>query len=121
MASTRNKNQQGDYRVEQLAYNQQFAYKTNKEYSIVNPTYLAGDGLIQGRVPDSLLARNPQDIESFLFGIDSTNLVKPQGPVSAQLKCISSASIMHKVPLIMPHDLYMQPNQREPIFGSTIR
>lgn len=119
MASTRNKNQQGDYRVEQMAYKQQFAYLTNKEYSIVNPTYLAGDGLIQGRVPDSLLARNPQDIESFLFGIDSTNLVKPHGPVSAQLKCISSASIINKIPLIMPHDLVIQPDQRQTIFGSS--
>jgi len=121
MASTRNKNQQGDYRVEQLANNQQLSYNTNKEYGIAKQTYLAGDGLIQGRVPDHLLARNPQDIESFLFGINSTNLVKPQGPLSAQLKCISSASIINKVPLIMPDDLNMQPDQRQPIFGSIIR
>lgn len=118
MASTRNKNQQGDYRLEQLANKQQLTYNTNKDYSIANATYLAGDGLIQGRVPDNLLAHNPQDIESFLFGINSTNLVKPQGPMSAQLKCISSASIINKVPLIMPDDLNVQPNQRQSFFDA---
>jgi len=113
MASTRNINQPADYKQQQFAYRQAVDYITNKEYAFANPSYLAGDGLIQGHMPDTLLSGNPSDIESFLFGIGSTNLVKPQGPVTAELKRIPAASIMNKVPLIMPKDLVIENEQRQ--------
>ena len=74
---------------------------------------LAGDGLIQGHLPDTELAKNPNDIESFLFGIGSTNLVNPQTPVNPELKKHDSLSIVdRKVPLIMPKDLILEADQR---------
>jgi len=113
MASTRNINTPGDYNVQQKSYREQVNYCTNKEYSIAAPTLLAGCGLIQGRLPDTELAGNPNDIESFLFGIGSTNLVTPQAPVTPQLKKIATLSIVdRKVPLIMPRDLTISIDQR---------
>ena len=116
MASTRNINQRGNYLAEQMAYKQQADYNTNKEYGVAKETYLAGDGLIQGHLPRQVLSMNPVNVESWLFGISSTNLVTPQKPLSANLACIPSASIMNKVPLIMPHDLNIESAQRSPLF-----
>lgn len=113
MASTRNKNTPGDYYVQQKSYIQQVQYSTNREYAIASPTLLAGSGLIQGRVPDTELAGNPNDIESFLFGIGSTNLVNPQAPVKPDIKKLNTLSIVdRKVPLIMPRDLIIEGDQR---------
>ena len=113
MASTRNKNTPGDYQAQQKSYIQQVDYCTNKEYAIATPTLLAGNGLIQGHLPDTELAKNPNDIESFLFGIGSTNLVNPQTPVTPELKKHESLSIVdRKVPLIMPKDLILEADQR---------
>ena len=113
MASTRNKNTPGDYKAQQKSYIQQVDYCTNKEYAIATPTLLAGRGLIQGHLPDTELANNPNDIESFLFGIGSTNLVNPKESVTPQLKKHASLSIVDRnVPLIMPKDLVLEADQR---------
>ena len=117
MASTRNRNTPGDYNAEQKSFRQQVEYCTNKEYAIATPTHLAGSGLIQGRLPDTELSNNPKDIESFLFGIGSSNLVSPQAPVTPELKRLQELSIVdRRVPLIMPDDLVIRGSQR-PTFG----
>lgn len=113
MASTRNLNTPGDYCMEQWSFGKQSSYCTYKEYAFASPTLLAGDGLLQGRIPETELAGNSKDIESFLFGIGSTNLVSPQAPVKPELKFIPSLAIMNKVPLIMPANLVVQNNQRQ--------
>lgn len=113
MASTRSKNTPGDYLLEQNTYKQQIDYKTNIQYGIATPTLDAGHGLIQGKLPDSMLAGNPNDIESELFGIGSTNLVAPKAPVNPELKKREALSIVDRhVPLIMPRNLEIQQNQR---------
>ena len=105
MASTSNKNTPGDYRLEQNAFKKSSNYLLNRDYSEATPTYAAGHGLIQGHLPDTILSGNPKDIESDLFGIGSTNLVKPQGPVKAELKTLKALSIVdRRVPLIMPRN-----------------
>ena len=113
MASTRSRNTPGNYCLEEWSYGKQSSYCTYKEYAIASPTLMAGDGLVQGRLPDTELSGNPKDIESFLFGIGSTNLVSPQAPVHPELKQINSLAIMTKVPLIMPRDLVVQNDQRQ--------
>ena len=113
MASTSNKNTPGNYNVEQRAFEQQLQYTTNKEYAFANPTYKSGFGLNPGQLPDTELAKNPNDIESWLFGIGSTNLVKPQGEVTAQVRNIPEVSIIdNRVPLVMPNNLKLESNQR---------
>jgi hypothetical protein len=113
MASTRSKNTPGDYLVEQNAYKQQIDYKTNVQYGIATPTLDAGRGLLQGKLPDSMLSGNPNDIESQLFGIGSTNLVVPKDHVHPELKQRQALSIVDRqVPLIMPRNLEIQADQR---------
>lgn len=116
MASSRSNNCPGDYRLEQWSYNKQSAYLTYKDYAFSNQTLLPGDGLLGARIPESELAGNPKDIESFLFGIGSTNLVTPQAPLNPELRPLETMkglSIMNKVPLIMPKDLVIQNDQRQ--------
>lgn len=113
MASTRNKNTQGDYNARQQSFMAQVEYVTNKEYAISNNTMYAGNGLLQGRIPDTQLSSNPNDIESFLFGIGSTNLVVHQSPVQPEFKQLSELSIVdRRVPLIMPENLMIRTQQR---------
>jgi len=113
MASTSNKNTPGNYQAEQRAFKQQLDYSTNKEYAFASPTYKSGFGTTPGQLPNTELAKNPNDIESFLFGIGSTNLVNPQGPVTAEVRNIPELSMLdRRVPLIMPKDLVIPNDQR---------
>ena len=112
MASTRNRNTRGNYSMEQWSYGKQNAYSTDRDYAFAPTTLLPGDGLLGARIPETELAGNPKDIESFLFGIGSTNLVEPVAPVQPQLKFVPSLAVMNKVPLLMPKDLVLQNNQR---------
>ena len=48
-----------------------------------------------------------------MFGIGSTNLVNPQGPVTAEVRNIPELSMLdRRVPLIMPKDLVIPNDQR---------
>ena len=113
MASTSNKNTPGNYQVEQHAFVQQLKYSTNKEYAFAGQTLQGGIGLNPGQLPDTELAKNPNDIESWLFGIGSTNLVKPEGPLQAEVRNLTELSMIDRqVPLIMPKNFNLEPNQR---------
>lgn len=113
MASTRNKNSRGNYCLEQRAFEQQIHYTTNREYAFAPRTMNPGAGLLQGQLPDTALSGNPNDIESFLFGIGSTNLVDPKGPLKPELKQLPELSIVdRKVPLIMPQKFVVEEDQR---------
>ena len=113
MASTRNKNTPGDYALEQWSKNRQFQTKvfTNGAQGKPQQTMYAGNGLINGRMHARDLAKNDCDIESFLFGIGSTNLVQPLPPVLPQYNEISSLNIIHKKPMIVPESLIVEPDQ----------
>ena len=63
-------------------------------------------------MPRDTLSNNPVEIESALFGINSTNLVEPQPPVKAQLKSIPVKQFFQRTPLIMPKPLVIEHNQR---------
>ena len=41
-----------------------------------------------------VLSYNPVDIESSLFGINSTNLVNPQPPVKPEIKILPSLNVV---------------------------
>ena len=114
MASTRNKNTPGDYRLEQTEYARQLAYteyKHGPSGSAVQ-TNFAGNGLLMGRMPSVSLSDNACDIESQLFGIGSTNLVQAKGHVVPEIRPVESLSIMQRIPIILPDTLTVQHNQR---------
>jgi hypothetical protein len=114
MSSTRNKNTPGDYALEKRNHADFFQAQTyvNSSSGCAYTPYLAGNGLLPGKCPATTLSNNACDIESFLFGIGSTNLENPTGPVTAELKQIKSVNIIQKTPTLMPEPLIVESNQR---------
>jgi hypothetical protein len=114
MASTRNKNTRGNYCLDQRQNTGSEAWQLyhNGANGYAYNTRLAGNGLNPGQLPWYTLSHNPADIESFLFGINSTNLVNPAAPLTPELKYLQSANIFEKPDIIMPVPLVVPKNQR---------
>lgn len=114
MASTRNKNTPGNYCLQQLEYAQSrdhIIYKNGSAGEACN-TKLPGNGLLPAQIPWNQLSHNYADIESFLFGINSTNLVNPQPCLTPELKNLHSANVFDKSTVYIPEPLVVEKNQR---------
>jgi len=114
MASTRNKNTPGNYQLEQWSLEQSrthqaYTYQPNGQ---AITTHFAGDGLLPSRLPPTLLSDNSVDVESFLRGVGTTNLVSPKQYTQPQIKSITQLAIFDKTPLVLPKPLYVEPEQR---------
>ena len=114
MASTRNRNTQGNYELEQWSLEQSrvqqsYTYQPNGQ---AITTHFAGDGLIGQWMPPTLLSDNSVDVESFLRGVGTTNLVSPKPDTQVQSKPIAQLAIFNKTPLMLPKPLYIEPEQR---------
>jgi len=114
MASTRNLNTIGDYKMEQKSYKDKLDYLTDKNnnYGVPNNIYFAGDGLLMGRIASESLSNNYCDVESFLRGIGSTNLVEPMNDIKPEINNYKSLDIMNRIPMIIPKPLIVNKNQR---------
>ena len=112
MASTRNKNTIGDYDLEQKAKNRQSDYLSYLPFNQPTQTHFPGNGLITGRFGPTELCNNSCDVESFLYGIGSTNLVTPKENPIAEIKKLDSLNIIDTLPVILPSPLIIEGNQR---------
>lgn len=114
MASTRNKNTAGNYCLEQKEFKQSENYTLypNSQYGAAYNTTFAGNGLNPAQIPWNQMSYNAPDIESFLFGINSTNLVNPAPCLKPEIKKLGSTNIYEKEATIMPIPLGIEPNQR---------
>jgi hypothetical protein len=114
MASTRNKNTRGNYCLDQRQSTRPEAWQLYKNGAngYAYDTRLPGNGLNPAQLPWNTLSYNPADIESFLFGINSTNLVEPAPPLTPELKCLKTANIFNSTPIIMPIPQAIPKNQR---------
>jgi hypothetical protein len=114
MASTRNKNTQGNYHLEQREYKQFETYTlyTNSQYGAAFNTRLPGNGLMPAQIPWNKLSYNAADTESFLFGINSTNLVNPAPCFTPEIAKLNSTNIYEKGPVFIPEHLVIEKNQR---------
>ena len=115
MASTRNKNTKGDYFLEQryndLA-NMYSIYKHSQYGCAYNPS-LPELGLVPSKMSNSIFSENAVDIESGLFGINSTNLVKEAPICVPNWKTpIPTKSYFERIPIIMPTPLVVIKDQR---------
>ena len=114
MSSTRNINMRDDYSLEQQYYGLARNYTGYKHaaqgcaYQDSIPTI----GITPGKMPRGTLSHNPIDIESALFGINSTNLVNPQKPVVPNLKKIPTSVFFDRLQVHMPMPLVIENNQR---------
>jgi hypothetical protein len=114
MASTRNKNDRGNYRAEEHGRQSQrlysmYEYQPNGR-AITNN--FAGDGLLMGQMGPSALSYNYVDIDSYLKGVGSTNLVSPLPEVKPALKELESLAIIDRIPLVMPDPMRIVKHQR---------
>jgi|TARA_B110000093_G_C12967825_1_gene410583 hypothetical protein len=114
MASTRNNNTPGNYchQQKQYAHNEQYTLYPNSQYGSAYNTRIPGNGVNPGQVPWNQLSYNPVEIESSLFGINSTNLVNPQPEVKPELRTLETANFFEKGPVLMPDPLVIEKNQR---------
>lgn len=112
MTSTRNLNTSGNYALEQRRYALSERYNTNPFYGETYLDAIPCVGVIAGRMPRTSLSHNPIDTESMLFGINSSNLVKPQSQPKYMPKKIPEKAFFERVPLIMPVPLVVEDNQR---------
>lgn len=96
MASTRNRNTPGNYKLEKDMNINQCKFNTYEPYGTPKISYHPGDGLMPAKTSRDILASNACDVESNLFGIGSTNLEKPMPNFNPQLKEIKSLSVIDK-------------------------
>lgn len=114
MASTRNKNTKSDYCLQQRSYQSSRNY-INYNYSQYGHAYdpaIPCVGYMPSHMPRDTLSSNPVEIESALFGINSTNLVEAQEPIIPKLRTVPMKQYFQRVPLIMPKSLVIENNQR---------
>jgi hypothetical protein len=115
MASTRNINTKANYRQEQDQYkfSQIYTLYHNSQYGYAYDTKYAGNGLNPGAIRNDKLSKNAVDIESFLYGINTTDLTKETPDILyPQLNCLESQNIFDKSPIYMPQPLVVEKNQR---------
>lgn len=112
MASTRKKNWQGNYDLEQRMNSEYLDFTTYKNYALAYTNHFAGDGLLMGYRPAVTLSYNPTDIESQLRGICSTNLTGPSFKVDPDYKRMDTLAIIDRNPVILPEPLRVDQYQR---------
>ena len=122
MTSTRFNNSKGEYCLEQSSNRKITDINTNRT-SLLSDKSLPGLGVNYGKFGidynNNFLVNNPADVESSLFGIGSTNLVNPKGPVYADTNTIKNLPFFDPHSYsekIMPNPLIIEGNQRPVIF-----
>ena len=123
MASTRLKNSPYTYKREMDTYNKSYQNNLYVGKILHNQNYMPGLGMNYPTIPNginnSVLSSNGADIESSLFGIGSTNLVQPKGPVTAEMKNIGDIKFFEAKPesnKSIPEPLVVHKNERYTIF-----
>lgn len=116
MASTRNKNTRTDFKIEQNAQNIARNYVAF-ENSYAGKAYapaLAFEsvGVLPTKMSREHFATNSVDIESALFGINSTNLVETQAPVVPQLKQLPEVKFFERMAVFLPEPLVVEKYSR---------
>ena len=114
MASTRNNNTTSDYKLQQHQFDRMRDYAiTPADHTIINGAY-PKFGINVQKMPNSQLANNSVDIESALYGIGSTNLVRPKEPVMPRLKDLNEVTFINRLELFVPR--FEDLNSQRPLF-----
>lgn len=112
MASTRNKNTRGNYTMELNKSINTQDYLISPQYGVAETTFNPGNGLGGARLPQTHLATNAIDIESFLRGTGLTNLTKAEEIFTADLTCVQNLNIYQREPVLIPERFVAQTDQR---------
>lgn len=112
MASTRNKNTCGDYYLEQKQSSHILDNRIYQHRRVAFNDALPCAGINVGSVPNTQLSKNAIDIESSLYGINSSNLVEKQKPVVPRLNNLPSIAFFDRPQMFIPEPLVVEKNQR---------
>ena len=114
MTATRNKNTTGNYTLEQQSLSLARDYESYEHaaagapFKAAMPSY----GVLPSKMSYDNFSTNAIDIESFLRGTNSTNLVTPRKPLQPVLKTLPEVQYFNILPLIMPLPLTIENKQR---------
>ena len=103
MASTRNKNTRNNYAIElnQSIHTQDYLLADG--YAQPAATMFPGNGLAGGaQIPRTQMANNPIEIESFLFGIGSTDLTKDVPTLTPETICLPTKDLYKSPAVVVP-------------------
>jgi hypothetical protein len=114
MASTRNNNTPEDYRLQQRSYKcaSKWIDYAHSSYGAPYRPAIPCLGITPSHMSRDTLSYNSIDIESYLRGTGSTNLVNPQGPIVPEFKKVDNVSFFERIPLFIPEPLVVLNNQR---------
>jgi len=113
MASTRNKNTMNDYVMEKRMNEQLLSYQqyTNSSTGKAHETNIFNIGS-NPNLPRETLSHNPVETESYLFGINATNLEVTKMPFISLPKTIANKSYFKRPNTLVPEPFAYQTNQR---------
>ena len=116
MTDTSLKNSRGWYCQGQNALAHQFSHNIYKYKCISKNTAFPCVGInipmMTNGYNNQILSNNASDIESALFGIGSTNLVKAKAPVVPELNCTGNIKFFNRLETFLPEPLVIQKYQR---------
>jgi len=116
MASTRLNNSAGEYCLQQRGYNRALDFEMYKFKCIPKESVMPGLGvnmpMMTNGYNNNVLSKNASDVESALFGINSTNLVNPRQPVHCQAKKLPETSFFPLPKKFLPEPLVVEKCQR---------
>lgn len=112
MASTRNRNSFNDYSLfkhenKQILENRMYE---KRRFAEVNAIPCAGINI--GHMPNTVLSEDATDIESRLYGINSTNLVEPEREFTPRFKQLETIAFFERPEVYLPEPLVIEKNQR---------
>jgi hypothetical protein len=111
MASTRNINNSNDYAMRQRLYTGAAQYLAYEPFHVAETPALPAL-YAPSFLPRDVLCSNSVDVESQLFGINSTNLVSPAAHVTPDNKTLPTVSFCDRQLCFMPNDLVTDQGQR---------
>ena len=116
MTSTRLNNDKGEY------CQQQRNMRLAEQFTLYKYKCISGDSAfpcvgintpaMTNGYNNNVLSKNTSDVESALFGINSTNLVNPRQPVHCQAKQLPEASFFPLPKKFLPEPLVVEKCQR---------
>ena len=116
MSSTRLVNDKGEYCQQQRDSRLTEQFMLYKYKCISNDSALPCVGInapmMTNGYNNSILSNNASDIESALFGIGATNLVKSKEPVVAQINCLPNKKFFNRPQSFLPEPLVVEKFQR---------
>ena len=114
MTSTNNKNTPGNYNLQQRNFDLARIYNKfeNSQYWKAYHETMPSVGITPSHMPRDTLSYNPIEIETALFGINSTNLVSPRAPLQPKLKNVEVIDYFDRLPIILPKPLVIENKQR---------